>query len=45
MIEFLNYVPVKDSVGEMLFKSVPTFLFELLVVLVIYSIIREMNKW
>ena len=44
MIEFLNYVPVKGSVGEMLLKPVPPFLFGLLGVLVIYLVIREINK-
>ena len=45
MIEFLNYVPVRGSVGEALLKFAPLFLFGLLGVLGIYLLIREMNKW
>ena len=44
MIEFLNYVPVRGSVGEALLKFTPLFLLLLLLVLGLYLITREMNK-
>lgn len=44
MIEFLNYVPIKGSVGEALLKFAPLFLLMLLLVLAVYAITREMNK-
>lgn len=44
MIEFLNYVPVRGSVGEMLLKFTPPFLVILLLVLGAYLLAREMNK-
>lgn len=44
MIDFLNYVPVRGSVGEMLLKLTPLFLLVLLIVLAIYLIIRETDK-
>ncbi len=45
MIEFLNYVPVEGSIGELLIMEVlPTGAFFIALLLTVYAVIREIRK-
>ena len=44
MIDFLNYVPVKGSVGELLMKLIPATFAAFVVIFGAWLLVRELRK-